>query len=68
MEKTKAEQALELVEKKGISVAAAARQLEITESTVHALRRKKKSLAAGRCVHCGAPVDRKGQYVPRTGD
>jgi hypothetical protein len=66
--KTKTEQALELMEKKGVSAAEAARALEITESAVHALRRRKAALAAGRCEHCGAPVSKKGVYIPRTGD
>lgn len=42
--------------------------MAISESSVYAALRKRKSLVNGRCNCCGAPVDTHGKYIPLTGD
>jgi hypothetical protein len=54
-------QALALIDS-GMTPAAAARKLEISESVVYRVVRKRDAEAAGVCSHCGAPVGADGQH------
>ncbi len=63
-------EALRLVDDEGMSIYAAAKQMELPQQTVYGAfqRRKLKILEAreaGLCPHCGAPVTAKGKYAPR---
>lgn len=65
----KVAEALRLMDEEGMSAYSAAKTLGIAQTSVYTAfnRRKLKWLearAAGLCIHCGAPVDSKGQYVP----
>ena len=62
-------EALRLMDEDGLNAYSAAKKLGLTQSTVYSAfsRRKLKWLEAreaGKCIHCGAPVDASGKYIP----
>lgn len=64
----KVAEALRLMDEEGMSAYSAAKALSIAQTSVYTAfnRRKLKWLEAreaGKCIHCGAPVDENGRYV-----
>ena len=62
-------EALRLMDEEGLNAYSAAKKLGLTQSSVYSAfsRRKLKWLEArdaGQCIHCGAPVNAQGKYLP----
>lgn len=60
-------EALRLMDEDGLNAYQAAKAVGVSQSSVYSAfgRRKLKWLearAAGKCIHCGAPVDAHGRY------
>ena len=53
---TKTEQAIKLIEEQGMKVRQAARQVDVSESALHAAMKKRKAQAMGVCECCGQPL------------
>jgi predicted DNA-binding protein (UPF0251 family) len=55
----KTDQAIELIEKEGLTVRQAARKIDISESAVHAAVKKRKAEKTGTCPCCGQKLPEK---------